>query len=731
MAADVPPSSGLVEQPLPLERCWGCSSDFSSFEALLRDSRHDQPLDLEGWREVAGFLYGKVAFRMNAPQSPGSAEAMGKNRLSWYDNATDGLPEYESPPATRAKLTRGTLEGDMIHAISPGSSPGNSLLMTPLDFSMTSLPPLPSASPSQRELSLCTHSYNLAVSNEICTATWIAAEAAVPSGPPRTLPTYVAAGILSSPSQRELDEDDVFQDEKVTQELKLLTPKASLLGRLAPAPALLEAPSESLSPPERRQHRASECCQRTQGLMASPHCAEGPNTEPKRALTPSSARRIGVGSSESADHIGLSKPLGEAFPPPRRCINHALVLASRSLHSRCSIVKAPTPPSASRCSSGKPTPRALGGVLAPRSPAQSSRGMGTQIQSPVARGRSPSPQLGTQSPSHVRQRSPMLSGRLEQSPRSGQKSPWSGHPDLPVPRFSEVLAAAVQPATPHQLPLVYIAAPETTVMPESVVVQPLRPLASPHLSTRAQLVMHPSSPSPTQQQLQQLQQQAQQQPQQQQKPTVTATPVTAVLASPSAACRVIPGSCRVSVSAPAGAVVATPLSRSAGPTLSTADEAWAWAARQASAGTPSFVPATPPVQRPLVRARSSGVGIMRQPSMPVSMPSMSPAVPIYSSTAPAVTATILTSSSLQDLGQRNGMQSVGTPSATPKGTRMRSISVVTQQRIGITPTPLRASAHSPRMQSAAEANAFGNAGHVAMKVAEKSDLSACVSPRFW
>lgn len=136
-----------------LERCWQSSGDFNEFEELL-ECRTGAKLDHAAWREAAGFLYNKS----RAP----AGEASEATILDVPKSMTDA-PRYESlhpgslhSPASRPKFTRGTVEGEMIHAMSPGSTPNRTgSVLSPLEAldTTTSTPPTSLRAPERRPFS--------------------------------------------------------------------------------------------------------------------------------------------------------------------------------------------------------------------------------------------------------------------------------------------------------------------------------------------------------------------------------------------------------------------------------------------------------------------------------------------------------------------------------------------------------------------------------------------------
>lgn len=129
-----------------LERCWTKSSNFFEFEESLSKCRYRPELDQAAWRDAAAFLYSKAvttdAVRRNSEVS-----------TSRYEPFPYPDDFFLDSPVVRPKFTRGTVEGDMIHAISPGSTPNRTAsVLSPLNISTATTPPTGQRSNERRPL---------------------------------------------------------------------------------------------------------------------------------------------------------------------------------------------------------------------------------------------------------------------------------------------------------------------------------------------------------------------------------------------------------------------------------------------------------------------------------------------------------------------------------------------------------------------------------------------------
>lgn len=124
-----------------IDRCWKEAASFHSFEERLGQSK---PMDLAAWRQVAAFLYQQARHKDWLCQK--------ENELGCNHKALCKPERVFHSPEHRPKFTRGTLEGEIIHAISPGSTPKtNGCIFTPLDSSMNTTPALTPATSRMTE----------------------------------------------------------------------------------------------------------------------------------------------------------------------------------------------------------------------------------------------------------------------------------------------------------------------------------------------------------------------------------------------------------------------------------------------------------------------------------------------------------------------------------------------------------------------------------------------------
>lgn len=101
------------------------SGDFIEFEDLV-----SLQVGQDHWKEIASFLY----LKSQPPLVEGSDATVPIHGHRQYTPCV-------SPPACRPKFTRGTVEGEMIHAMSPGSTPNRSCsVLSPLDTRTPSPP---------------------------------------------------------------------------------------------------------------------------------------------------------------------------------------------------------------------------------------------------------------------------------------------------------------------------------------------------------------------------------------------------------------------------------------------------------------------------------------------------------------------------------------------------------------------------------------------------------------
>jgi len=130
-----------------LERCWAISGDFAEFEDLV--SQHGVlALEKDHWREIASFLYEKA----QAPPAEGSDDTLPVHARPQYESFCPSR-FCESPPARRPKFARGTVEGEMIHAMSPGSTPNRTCsVLSPLESSSSTPPHSGQSEPDRRPL---------------------------------------------------------------------------------------------------------------------------------------------------------------------------------------------------------------------------------------------------------------------------------------------------------------------------------------------------------------------------------------------------------------------------------------------------------------------------------------------------------------------------------------------------------------------------------------------------
>merc|ERR1719253_568291 len=122
-----------------LERCWQASGDFCEFEDHLKRCSHTlPPLEHAAWREALAFLFNKT----RPPVIESEATILtgcnvGAEAAPAYEAFCTGMAE--SP--IRPKFGRGTVEGEMIYAMSPGSTPNkNCSILSPLDSTLATPP---------------------------------------------------------------------------------------------------------------------------------------------------------------------------------------------------------------------------------------------------------------------------------------------------------------------------------------------------------------------------------------------------------------------------------------------------------------------------------------------------------------------------------------------------------------------------------------------------------------